>query len=721
MITSFTHWGMSVYKICQIVSLLTLSRGLQDQPPADGDSSVSNGSVFPISSDPSFTATFDPIRQTSLPEGIDNVAYGAYVSGPGIENRGFYFSGMRNANNSELFYIDLDINPRHISNASATLIDVDMSDPRDATFDLVDLPDIVAPRGEAAMVWLPYGSDGILVVIGGSRYPYDLWGQHKPPIDENNFTNSVAIYDIGGKTWHVQATNGGEAGLMPETLAGFCAVVASLPNGTLHSIYVYGGYDGGKGTPTDEMWVLSLPSFTWTLVTRGLDAHRRSSHACFVPNPSTMLVVGGTTDLGFLLSDTGIDVFDLNKHEWTGKYDPASTATYSINATITTNIVPAELSPELTTLLGTKYTKLINHWLPSTICPSAKKLPKWEIPVIVVCAVVAVAISGGLVFGLCRRQRKTSQSAARTEMRQNKVMSWFGRSSNAGHDPVPETSHASGDTGVTMVNETDYFARSYPKTMHDGIYEVPNSAVTSPGIYSSRNGTPYVTSPALSGSHEVDATSRHEMGSDMRGPMSIREHPAYPLSIQGEFITSARSDITPISYPSENLSAARHHGGVSPYELPQDRSNEDLRTPPDLSLAHARAVRKDPVVGKSFDIDVPSTQSPMDMPKTPVTRKPVASSQRMSMGETLEQTRPSHRRNDSSISSNIPSLPSPNPEEDRRRSRFIDGLPDAENQKRQMSPQDNLRSIVPGRISAYQENFDDNMNRRSWMGPNATM
>lgn len=736
MVSISIHSGKSTSRADKRSAIDNGHRGLPLSTPNDPESSVLYGRAFPNSAynTPAFTNGTTFVYESDLTGVTDHVAFGSYASVP-ARGLGFYFSGMTSFLGDELWYNAAQGGPHSVNTTSNQFVRVDMdaSNPSSsiqANFTNSSLPLEVLARAEGALIWLPYGEDGVLLALGGTQTPYELW-MDQPTSQDNDFMDTVALYDINQDQWHLQQTNGGKNGQTPGQRAAFCAVTTASQDGT-QAIYVYGGDAGTpEAIPGDDIWVLSVPSFIWTKVYDvGDTAHGRRLHSCFTPNPTTMISIGGTAAFNAPLnSDTAIDIFDLQSLEWTGNYDATSVAEYTTPNTVSNNIANGpELNATLTTLFAQIYSKVPTTTYPSNCSassPSSTPVPPkpqpWKYPVIgAVCGVVGLAIVCGLLFCWWKKRKTSSQGAARTEMRDKKVMSWFGRSSNAGHDPVPETSHASGDTGNTMVaNEPDYFAA---KMMQNEVYEAPSSAVTSPGYYSPRHGTPYVTSPALSGSHEVDASSRFEMmDGDMRGPMSIREHPAYPLSIQGEFITSARSDITPVSYPSESISAARHHGGVSPYELPQDHSNEDLRPPPDLSLSHGRALPKESVPGKSFGIDADPVQSPSEAtPQTPVTRKPVGSSHRGSMGDALAH-RPSHQRNASSISSNIPNLPSPNPEEDRRRSRFIDALPDSENQALNATTQTNRRSMMPGRVSAYQENFDENMNRRTWAGQNTTL
>lgn len=53
---------------------------------------------------------------------------------------------------------------------------------------------------------------------------------------------------------------------------------------------MYGGRDASQNY-FDEIWILSIPSFTWTLVYSGQNP--RFSHTCHLAGTRTMLTVGG--------------------------------------------------------------------------------------------------------------------------------------------------------------------------------------------------------------------------------------------------------------------------------------------------------------------------------------------------------------------------------------------------------------------------------------------
>lgn len=148
--------------------------------------------------------------------------------------------------------------------------------------------------------------------------------------------STVAVYDIATGVWYEQDTWGGGPG---QTTLG-CAVVASAEDGSSHNIYWYGGFDGlhQAGAYSDEVWVLSVPSFMWMKVSSGTPSHGRAGHKCVKPYPDQMFVIGGYPSLAgeslSCLEGNIIQIFNLNTLDWVETYDPNVWSNYSVPAMI---------------------------------------------------------------------------------------------------------------------------------------------------------------------------------------------------------------------------------------------------------------------------------------------------------------------------------------------------------------------------------------------------
>lgn len=130
-------------------------------------------------------------------------------------------------------------------------------------------------------------------------------------------------------------------GDIPPKLTMFCSVMAPAQDGSSYNIYIYGGYDGNasRNPPSDSVYVLSLPSFTWVKVYEGEERHGRSNHKCVKPYPDQMLVLGGVLRGGGICVEDGIiRVFNLNTHRFQDTYDPTKWEEYKVPDLVTAQI-----------------------------------------------------------------------------------------------------------------------------------------------------------------------------------------------------------------------------------------------------------------------------------------------------------------------------------------------------------------------------------------------
>ena len=279
-----------------------------------------------------------------LPSGMTRyLAYGGAASAPS-ENKAWYFSGMRSPSWGEIF------NPSSnqsltASSLSNTFITLDMSTQQQETWLNVTLPDTVAARANPELVWVPVGGKGLLVALGGVVFPEFTNSSHKSSneavseAESPAFMTNIDVYDVAGDEWYRQPTSGG-----PGQLTRGCAVVAPAQDGSSFNIYYYGGYDGLHVTSdfSDDVWVLSLPSFTWTKIAAGKTSHGRAGHKCFMPYPDQMIVIGGYAPLTGIapkcVEDGIVQVFNLSSATWMTGYDPTKWSNYTVPQAVIKNI-----------------------------------------------------------------------------------------------------------------------------------------------------------------------------------------------------------------------------------------------------------------------------------------------------------------------------------------------------------------------------------------------
>ncbi|KAL9039582.1 MAG: hypothetical protein Q9180_002440 [Flavoplaca navasiana] len=167
-------------------------------------------------------------------------------------------------------------------------------------------------RADGVLVHVPgFGAQGILLSIAG--------GQEK----SYSQMNLIDVYDIATSTWYKQSTSGTAPGIRVNP----CAVAASAPDGSSTNIYMYGGQNlipYGQQTQYDDMWVLTVPSFTWVEVdTDGQSVPpARVGASCSIWD-GQMVVVGGYTGPD-LSCESGFYVFSLKDLKWQNNFNALS-------------------------------------------------------------------------------------------------------------------------------------------------------------------------------------------------------------------------------------------------------------------------------------------------------------------------------------------------------------------------------------------------------------
>lgn len=164
-------------------------------------------------------------------------------------------------------------------------------------------------RADGVLVYVPgFGKEGVILGLAGGT--------------NETFTsmNVIDVYDIANSTWYKQATKGKSPGIRVNP----CAVAASAADGSSTQIYLYGGQNlipYGNQTQYDDMWILTVPSFTWIKVDTDDQSAppARAGHTCNIWN-SQIVVVGGYVGQDLSCDSPGIYVFDASELTWRTKY-----------------------------------------------------------------------------------------------------------------------------------------------------------------------------------------------------------------------------------------------------------------------------------------------------------------------------------------------------------------------------------------------------------------
>ncbi|KAL3427982.1 cell wall anchored protein [Phlyctema vagabunda] len=168
-------------------------------------------------------------------------------------------------------------------------------------------------RADGVLVYIPgWADEGMIIGLAGGT--------------NTTFTemNIIDIYDISTSTWYKQSTSGES----PPIRVNPCAVVAAAADGSSFNVYLYGGQNlipFGEQIQYDDMWILTIPSFTWIQV--DLDGQSqppaRAGHTCNLWD-SQMIVVGGYVGTDISCDSPGVYVFNTSSLQWTNSFTPSS-------------------------------------------------------------------------------------------------------------------------------------------------------------------------------------------------------------------------------------------------------------------------------------------------------------------------------------------------------------------------------------------------------------
>lgn len=365
---------------------------------------------------------------------------------------------MRAPNWGPIYYEDSSANE-----TANSLVQVDMSTMREEKWTNITLPDNIPPRANADLVWIPVSERGVLVAIGGVTAPEEIWASGlndsqttESKAESPNFMTSLPIYDVASRSWYLQNTTGDAPGQLTE----FCSVVAPAKDSSSFNVYIYGGYDGlnSGDLPSDDVWILSIPAFTWIKAYNGKQSHGRSGHRCVTAYPDQMFVIGGVHQNQAMCVEGGIiQVFNLNKLEFQNVYDPNTWSDYEVPAIVRKAIggnaqgssakTASWSDNALSGVFSQKYSRQITRYYPykSSSGPSrggSAGVSKGAIIGISVSAAVIFLLTLILLFLLIRRRRiiRSGSSEKSAQSSNSRVSRWLNGASCASEPKHDSTS-----------------------------------------------------------------------------------------------------------------------------------------------------------------------------------------------------------------------------------------------------------------------------------------
>ncbi len=507
----------------------------------------------------------------------------------------------------------------------------------------------------------------------------------------------------------------------PGQLTSFCSVVAPARDDSSFNIYIYGGYDGLNSTslPFDDVWILSIPSFTWIRAYSGIPSHGRRGHRCERIYPDQMLIIGGVnSNAQQCLRDGPIQIFNLNTLKFQNLYNPREWAEYAVPDVVTAVIggngqggatrIASFSNNNLESLLQTPYTKTINKYYPyspasgppsTSSVPTAVSqsggLPKWVAPVLgVVLGLIAISIIVLLVI-LYRRRKlpglKSVTSSRAGSSSNNRILNWVNGMPNQSAEHKSDPS----DTSTEVDNETHVSSPlvGFSEVAGQQRYEVEAkekptdvaelaTAFNTPSNFKDHHPNhpnhPRKQDFAYGPGTSFDKAPQSQ--SQASGSESIYSQPQnHGLGLVGSPPISPQSP----PYPSNHL-----HSQSNESRTGNDSSNRSSAPSP-----YFRPPRPEDVGSRSPTASPSPTSTPAQSPDLRSHSKNVSADTTTNTNiytndggparggganEGGLQRRPTHQRNISSLSSNMYQLPSPDlvltPEEDLRRSQMLSGL-----------------------------------------------
>ncbi|OTB00070.1 hypothetical protein M426DRAFT_75990 [Hypoxylon sp. CI-4A] len=517
------------------------------------------------------------------------VTYGAAASAPS-ENKAWYFGGYRSPSWGPIYqYTNSTYDPSTISN---TFITLDMSTQTSEVWTNTTLPSGIPSRANPSMVWVPVGEQGILVVLGGVTYPeYENTtrissNETQSRKDSPAFMSNIDIYDIAGDKWYQQPTVGS-----PPQLTKGCAVVGTASDRSSFNIYYYGGYDGLDSSAdfSDDVWILSLPTFMWMKVSSGKADHARAGHQCVMPYPDQMVAIGGRTSttggkshcLGGGDSDNpGIaQVYNLTAVTWMDSYDPDNWNDYGVpemihmmiggdysgGATLTTPTPSGWATSDLGEVFATPYptSKITTYYPYSSMGPGngtredldgggKKGTPSWVGAVIGVVLGLAFITAGVVAILLYRKRKllkKSDGSNPSSSSKYNQVNTWIrGLPKSTGKAPTINT-----DDTHTQIDDIE--SRGVTPGQPEMRLVPPTEMPDTPLV--ELWDTSFSPRPELVGDPGTKNTGFSHI-------MDLKQSPTNPSIYSGPPPYTQRPDSPPLGHPTINTNIAAIANGPTP-------------------------------------------------------------------------------------------------------------------------------------------------------------
>ncbi|KAJ3938676.1 uncharacterized protein N0V96_011407 [Colletotrichum fioriniae] len=326
----------------------------------------------------------------------------------------------------------------------------------------ISVPTYVGPRMNGAMVHVPVGEKGIIVNIGGQTTrdptPFGIRIEGANAGNVNTNLSFVDIYDVETGLWFRQETFG-----LPDIPTGrsdICAVLVPAADKSSWNIYMIAGVENyATYITSEEIWVLTLPTFTWILVHTRADG--MYGHTCHAVGENLLIVGGmqtkndgGMQNVNTCAEHMPVEIFSLASQNYTGRYDtqaakrlapvpsqvvaavggtssggasqraPRAWSDVYLQYIFDPSLRRPAYTPEYTLVVEPSSTATPSSSASSTSQPDSDGPSKGAIAGGVVGGVAAIALVGlGAFLFLRRRKKRRAHEAAATEVSRQSAMS----------------------------------------------------------------------------------------------------------------------------------------------------------------------------------------------------------------------------------------------------------------------------------------------------------
>ncbi|KAM0814001.1 putative Peptidase A1 domain-containing protein [Seiridium cardinale] len=393
------------------------------------------------------TNTNDWTQHDVFLDAPERPSWGASAEAP-EHGLAFYLNGLRNNMSSATTYSS-NVVPSNLG--GLVVLDLnDLTATNQSTASIMN----GNPRVRGGLVYVPnIGEMGILIALGGATG--DEGSLQMINMGEVDIFNVEAATQSNSSSSNIDWASQKTHGDVPDPRVDFCTTIVAAPDNSSFNIYMYGGWDPTQNQALDEIWVLSVPSFTW-IKARTLP---RFGHTCHLVGGRQMITIGGTNLTNYPTNCDwewmSVAILDLTEMAWGSIYD-SNKPPYQVNHQISTLVgggsdgAATKLLPDggwTSSMVAQLFTGTTNQSAPyspsgaiNSSNPSTGSGSGVNVGAIVggtVGGVVLVALLGLQLWWLRRRRRQRQRAAAPEETKPAPAMEQQHREEIAG-EPVIE-------------------------------------------------------------------------------------------------------------------------------------------------------------------------------------------------------------------------------------------------------------------------------------------